>query len=78
MLPYEDKLIPVEVKYGASGRLRSLHMFMDAASHNLAIRVYSGVIKVEDLRTQSGKSFRLISLPFYLVSQVEKILDRLD
>ena len=76
VLPYEDKLIPVEVKYGASGRLRSLHMFMDAAPHNQALRVYSGAMKVEDLRTQSGKSFRLISLPFYLVSQIEKILDR--
>ena len=77
VLPYEDKLIPVEVKYGASGRLRSLHMFMDAAPHNLAIRVYSGALKVENLRTRSGKLFRLISLPFYLVSQIETILDRL-
>jgi len=35
---FDSKLIPIEVKSGADGRLKSLHLFMDLAPHTLAIR----------------------------------------
>jgi predicted AAA+ superfamily ATPase len=72
VVEFENLLIPVEVKLGATGRLRSLHAFMDLAPHAVAVRVYSGKLAVEKARTIKGKDFTLINLPFYLVG---KILD---
>jgi predicted AAA+ superfamily ATPase len=72
VIPYEDMLIPVEVKSGATGKLRSLHLFMDQVSHTWAIRIYPGPIKRDVVETAKGKRYSLLSLPYYLASQLEK------
>lgn len=74
VLPYEDRLVPIEVKSGATGKLRSLHRFMDEAPHDVAIRVYAGKLIKEDTKTIHGKPFRLINIPFYLLGQINEIL----
>ncbi len=71
---YEGKLIPLEVKSGADGRLRSLHLFMEEAPHNMAIRFYAGEQHISVLTTPGQKTFYLLNLPYFLVSQVEKYL----
>lgn len=71
---YEGKLIPVEVKSGSEGRLRSLHLFMDIAPHNMAIRYYSGAMNISVLTTPAQKVFFLLNLPYFLVSQIEDYL----
>lgn len=42
ILPYQGKLIPIEVKSGSVGKLRSLHQFIDEAPHNFVVRIYQG------------------------------------
>ena len=37
LLEWNGKAIPIEVKSGSSGRLRSLHSFMDRAAHSLSL-----------------------------------------
>jgi len=69
-------IIPVEVKSGATGTLRSLHTFMDSAPHDIAIRLYAGEYNISKVKTLTGKPFYLINLPYYMVSQIEKyVLD---
>ena len=75
VLPWKDILVPIEVKSGASGTLRSLHRFIDEAPHDLAVRIYAGKYNVENTNTINGKKFRLINLPFYLIGQIELVLD---
>ena len=70
VIPYEDKLIPIEVKSGSSGRLRSLHQFIDNASHNFAVRLYAGEIRLEKSATINGKEFMLLNMPYYLSSKI--------
>ena len=77
VLPWRDMLIPIEVKSGASGTLRSLHRFIDEAPHDLAIRIYAGNFKVENTNTIRGKKFRLINLPFYLIGQINTVLENI-
>ena len=74
---YENMLIPIEVKSGTNSKLRSLHQFMDKAPHDMAVRVWTGRFSVDSVSTPSGKSFRLINLPFYYVGQIDKILKNL-
>ncbi len=71
-------IIPIEVKSGATGRLRSLHQFMDAAPHDIAVRFYSGHISQDTVQTLAGKSFQLLSLPYYLVGRIEAYLEQLN
>jgi len=74
LFPFEGRLIPIEVKSGSEGKLRSLHLFMDTAPHDVAVRFYSGDVSITNATTPNGKSFRLLNLPYYLVSQIEKYL----
>ncbi|MBL6963761.1 MAG: ATP-binding protein [Bacteroidetes bacterium] len=69
------KMIPIEVKLGKSGRLRSLHAFIDLCNHQTAIRVCMNAFSVEKVSTIKGKPYFLINLPFYLVHKVHDYLD---
>lgn len=73
---YRDVVLPVEVKSGKSGSLRSLHQFIFASPADLAIRIYSGELTIEKV-TLGEKSFRLLSVPFYLQWMMNKIIDDL-
>ncbi len=75
LFSYKEKLIPIEVKSGATGTLRSLAMFMDMAPHSMAVRLYAGEILLSTITTSAGKTVNLLNLPYYLVSQIEKYLE---
>ena len=77
ILPWQGKLIPIEVKSGTIGKLRSLHQFMDQAPHSIAVRVWQGASSIEKARTTTGKEFTLLNLPFYLVHRIENELNKL-
>lgn len=58
-------LIPIEIKSGATGSLKSLHQFIEAADHPFAIRVYGGVFRLEKTVTPGGKPYILLNIPYY-------------
>ena len=68
--PYDDKVIPIEIKSGAKGTLKSLHQFMERANHPYAIRIYGGKFNIEESKTNSGTRFLLMNLPYYLGTQL--------
>lgn len=74
VIPIHGKAIPIEVKSGQTGRLRSLLQFMEAAPHPYAVRIYLGPLRHDDLATPSGKRFRLLSIPHYLISELPRLL----
>jgi predicted AAA+ superfamily ATPase len=74
LFPFEGLLIPIEVKSGSEGSLRSLHQFMDQAPHTKAIRFYSGDLKISETITPNGKKFQLLNLPYCLASQTVKYI----
>ncbi|WP_425636335.1 ATP-binding protein [Algoriphagus yeomjeoni] len=76
IFPFEKYLIPVEVKSGSKGTLRSLHQYMDRCEHPYAVRVYAGEFKIEPARTIAGTDFYLMNLPYYLGTQLEKYVRR--
>jgi len=77
IIHWKGKLIPIEVKSGSIGKLKSLHQFMDRAPHNIAVRVYQGEYLVQKAKTIAGKTFTLLNLPFYLVHRIEQELEKL-
>ena len=76
---HNSSIVPIEVKSGTNAHLRSLHSFMDTAdSTNIAIRVWPGNYAIDDVTTPSGKTFRLINLPFYYVGMIDKVLNNIE
>jgi len=75
VLPHGNKIIPIEVKSGATGRLRSLHQFVDRADHHYAVRLYARGLKIETAATIAGKEYRLLSLPYFLGGKLTMYLD---
>jgi uncharacterized protein len=72
---WKHLLIPIEIKSGAKGTLKSLHEFIDAAPHNLAIRFLGNRVNMEKSQTRKGKVFHLINLPYFAVSQLDKYIE---
>ena len=75
VLQHGNKIIPIEVKSGATGRLRSMHQFVDRADHRYAVRLYAGDLKVETAATIAGKEYRLLNLPYFLGGKLTMYLD---
>ncbi|MGV3632009.1 MAG: ATP-binding protein [Bacteroidota bacterium] len=73
--PYESKLVPVEVKSGPRGRIKSLAIFMEKSELNFAIRFYAGERSLDTLKTPEGKTFYLLSLPYFLASKTEAYIE---
>ena len=74
LFSFEGKIIPIETKSGKTGTLRSLHLFMDEAPHNMAVRFYAGDVNISEVKTTQNKTFFLLSLPYFLVSQIKEYL----
>lgn len=74
---YNDIIIPIEVKSGKTGKLKSLNLFMDKCSHPYAIRVYGGKLRIDQIELLSGKKYLLQSIPYYLLSELDVIIERL-
>jgi uncharacterized protein len=68
-----ERLLPVEVKSGKTGTLRSLHNFIAGSKCDFAMRVYSGRMHMEKLKTATGKNFTLFSIPFYLLFRIHEL-----
>ncbi len=72
---FEGKLIPIEVKSGSEGKLRSLHQFMEMAPHNMAVRLYAGDLNISTITTVNKKTYHLLNLPYFLVSQLSNYMN---
>jgi hypothetical protein len=70
VIPYGRKLIPVEVKSGPTGRLRSLHHYVEHVVPPLAVRLYRGPVRVDPERTPGGAHYTLLSLPYVLAAKL--------
>jgi predicted AAA+ superfamily ATPase len=78
LFPLGGAVLPIEVKAGMTGSLRSLHVFVQEKGAKLALRFNSDVPSDLCLRatTVVGEpaTARLISLPLYLVEQWARLL----
>ncbi len=77
LLPYQSYAIPVEVKSGKTGPLRSLHQFVNSATHPYAVRLYEGNFEIIDAQTPEGKTYKLLNLPYFLAGRIHDYLNLL-
>lgn len=75
LIQVNDLIIPIEVKSGPTGRLRSLHQFIDNAPHSYAVRIYSGELSIDRIQTINNKPCILLNLPFYLTGSITQYIE---
>ena len=75
LIQHKSYIIPIEVKAGTQGRLRSLHQFIDRCNHPYAVRLYSGKFGIEEAKTPKGTPYYLMNLPYYLITQIHQYLE---
>jgi hypothetical protein len=73
---FDGQMIPVEVKSGTSGKLRSLLQFFDMSEISVAVRFYAGNFQVEEHKTLNGKPFKLINIPYFLAGKLNGYLEK--
>jgi len=75
------EIIPIEVKSGATGTLKSLHQFMGSKKAQIAVRFDTQLPDIQQIDTvimqnkqQHQVQYPLLSLPIYLVEKLEEIV----
>ncbi|OGV54945.1 MAG: hypothetical protein A2X45_02695 [Lentisphaerae bacterium GWF2_50_93] len=78
VLSQGNQIIPVEVKAGKTGRLKSLHAFLKEKKRKFGIRFNSDLPSLLDtaavLPTEESIDYRLLSLPLYMVGQLRRLI----
>lgn len=80
IMQYGDLVLPIEVKSGASGSMKSLHLFLAEKKRSFAVRFDTNLPTIEglSLKATSGEpvNYRLLSLPLYLAEHIETFISQ--
>lgn len=60
------QVLPIEVKAGSTGRLKSLQIFMEEKGLPVGVRVFTGPLELSDRG--------ILSIPLYLIEQLPRLL----
>ena len=78
VLQHGSKVIPLEVKAGSTGGMKSLHLFMGLKQYAIAARVNSDLPSQTPIGIKDHEGnviqYQLVSLPFYLLGQLHRLL----
>jgi hypothetical protein len=70
-------VVPVEVKAGKTGTLKSLHVFLQEKQRDFGLRLNTDLPSLLAAETcvagEVKRPFRLLSLPLYLVEQASRL-----
>ena len=84
VVAFDGAIVPIEVKSGGRGSLRSLHQFVGEKRVPLAVRFDGNLPSLQTVHTtiQTGDravevNYRLLSLPLYLVERIGEVLRHL-
>lgn len=70
VIQFENKIIPVEVKAGKTGTLKSLQTYIKLKNSSMAIRTNSDFPSITYI-----DNCKLLSIPFYLIGQINRLLN---
>lgn len=68
VFPFQGRVIPIEVKSGTTGSLRSIRLFMQERNTHLGVRISQHPLSFSD---------GILSVPLYMIHELERILAEL-
>ncbi len=77
IIQHENQIIPLEVKAGTTGTLKSLHQYMKEKKKHIAIRINSDIPSLTQIKLNDASNieYKLLSLPFYLLEQLPRLIN---
>ena len=80
VIQHQHRVVPLEVKAGTTGTLKSLHLFMELKGSSLAVRINSDMPSQAEVNVKGNKGemihYTLLSLPFYLLGELHRLLPK--
>ncbi len=64
-----ERIIPIEIKAGKTGSLRSLQLFLNEKNYDLGVRLSTKPLEM---------NHRVLSVPLYMISEVPRLVDALN
>ncbi|NGX62125.1 MAG: hypothetical protein K940chlam9_01619, partial [Chlamydiae bacterium] len=78
VMQHENEVIPIEVKAGTAGKLKSLHQFMKEKKKMTALRINSNLPSLSSISLKDSFGdrieYNLLSIPFYLMGQIHRLI----
>jgi uncharacterized protein len=78
IVQHQSRIVPVEIKSGKAGSMKSLHQFMHDKHLDLAVRINANLPEVKKIcvKTTKGDSvaYTLVSIPLYLAQQINTLI----
>jgi uncharacterized protein len=68
LYPHKEHIIPIEVKSGSTGRLRSIKLFIEQTKSPLGVKTSTDTLSIKD---------NILSCPLYLLGQLKRFLNDL-
>ena len=79
IIQHANRVVPVEIKSGATGSMKSLHMFMANKNLKFAVRCNTNPPSLENIsvKTTTGQpvSYGLLSIPLYLTERLGNLIE---
>lgn len=79
VIQHESKIVPIEVKAGKTGTLKSMHRFMSLKELSLAVRINSTPPSIDHVQLKDTQGqpveYQLRSIPFYLIGELHRLLN---
>ncbi|MCD4755926.1 MAG: ATP-binding protein [Deltaproteobacteria bacterium] len=79
IIQHGNRVVPVEIKSGASGSMKSLHQFMAEKHLDFAVRCNANLPSVENLKVKTtlGQpvAYRLLSIPIYMTERLGELIE---
>jgi len=80
IIQHGNRVVPVEVKSGSAGSMKSLHQFMAEKRLDFAVCCNTNQVSLENIRvkTTTGEpvSYRLLSIPVYLTERLNGLIEQ--
>lgn len=78
LVPWKQRVLPVEVKSGHKGHMKSLQQFLMEKKAERAIRFSSGPLLLRDYEYDGGAHrYRFLNIPHYMVGQWRRLAETL-
>ena len=74
-MQHDSRLVGMEIKSGNISKMRSLFSMGNAGKHIILVRISWDSLKVETYKF-SGRTYRLLSLPFYLIDRWPELVNQ--
>lgn len=80
LIQHNTRIIPVELKAGKAGTLKSLHILMGLKNFAIAVRINADFPSVTEVQITNSLgnevNYTLLSIPFYLTGQIRRLLEK--